>query len=143
MKQLITHNPNPELKDLIMKRILMEERKRATRGVSIFSVFSVVSIWGSFSLGEYLWGAAHASGFLQFISLVFSDWSLILSHGNAFLLSLAESFPVIELSIFLAAITAAVWSVSYFLADFKIIRNNKNKIVPVIFTVNRSYREGQ
>ncbi len=126
MNHLIAHEPSSHLEDLIMKRILKEEKKRATRGVSIFSVFSAISIWGSFSLGEYLWSTIHTSGFLQFASLIFSDWSLVLSHGNNFLLSLAESFPVIELSIFLAAMVAAIWSISYLLADFKIIRMNRS-----------------
>ncbi len=109
-----------------MKRIMLEEKKRAVRGISVFSVFSVFSLWGSFSLGQYLWSAFYTSGFVQFASLAFSDWSVVLSHGNNFLLSLAESFPVIELSIFLAAMVAAIWSISYFIADFKIIRSHRS-----------------
>ena len=125
MNHLIAHEPSQNLEDLIMKKIMEEERKRAVRGISIFSLFSVASLWGSISLGEYLWSAFYTSGFFQFASLVFSDWSLVLSHGNNFMLSLAESFPVIELSIFLAAVVAAIWSISYFVADFKIIRTRR------------------
>ncbi|MEI7777035.1 MAG: hypothetical protein WCI52_00265 [bacterium] len=125
MNHLIAHEPSQDLEDLIMKRIIEEERKRAVRGVSIFSVFSIASLWGSISLGGYLWSNFYASGFFQFASLVFSDWSVVLSHGSNFMLSLAESFPVIELSIFLAAVVASFWSVSYFMADFKIIRTRR------------------
>ena len=71
MSHLITHEPSSNLEDLIMKRIMLEEKKRAVRGISVFSVFSVFSLWGSFSLGQYLWSAFYTSGFVQFASLAF------------------------------------------------------------------------
>jgi hypothetical protein len=54
-------------------------------------VFSVIL---TVLFGRLLWLQIRQSEFLQFLSLIRTDFSLIKNDGNNFILALAESFPV-------------------------------------------------
>jgi hypothetical protein len=67
-------------------------------GSFVGSVFAYISLAHSFA----------QSGFLQYISLMFSDGGTLMSAWKDFLLVLAESLPLFETAVFLAALTVCV-----------------------------------
>ena len=53
----------------------------------------------------------NSSGFVQYASLMFTDSSVVLSHWQAFGLSLSESFPVMQSAIALGTCVMFLWAV--------------------------------
>lgn len=64
-----------------------------------------------------------SSGFLQFVSLFFSDFSLVAHNLPDVLFSVAESFPMFSAGLALGGLVVAVWSFAGFVDDANIMRN--------------------
>lgn len=117
-----SYEPNPKLLSAIIVRIHEEERKRAVRRISVCSVISVGSLAGLIPMWEYLYKALEVSGFIQYVALMFSDWSLVLGHLGNYLSSLGESLPVVELTLFLLLAVLLLGSFSYILNGLRSMR---------------------
>jgi len=55
---------------------------------------------------------AQTTGFTSFFSLIFSDWSLFVSHLKEFSLSLLETLPVVSLVAFLVVFAGLGWALA-------------------------------
>ena len=70
--------------------------------------------------------AAAQSGFLEFLSLFFSDFSMAMANFQDFAFSLIESFPVFSTAFLMVGIISVVWSAAHFIDDVTAVRANKN-----------------
>ena len=61
------------------------------------------------------------SGFLQFLSLAFSDFGVVINYWQTFTMSLLETMPAITLAMFFAVILAFLWSLKLLARDVKIV----------------------
>jgi len=84
-----------------------------------FSVLTATSFGGIIGAAVYLIGAFGQSGFHQYLSLAFSDQTVLLTYGKELGLSLIESLPVFGLAAFLAVVAVFIWSLT------KITNNNR------------------
>ncbi len=116
--------PQPELAGLIMTRIYREEKKLALKRVGAFSAVSVAGVLALIPTWNLFAVALSTSGFLNFSSLLFSDWSSVSAHVGDFIFSLAESLPIVELSLLLlvgSVLFAGVVSLISDLTHFKML----------------------
>jgi hypothetical protein len=105
----------------IMLRIKRGQRILAIRRLFIFSltaIFSAVIFVFAFNI---LGVKISESGFLQFFSLIFSDFKTVITYWESFALSLLESLPIISLTIVLATIFAFLESLKFLARDIKIL----------------------
>ena len=98
------------LLDRIMLRIGDARRRKIIRtrmfffgSFSVFSLFAIVPAWGAFQ------GEMARSGFLQFLSLLFSDSAVALANWREFSFSLLESLPVTGTVMVLASVFALMF----------------------------------
>lgn len=94
--------PSPRLLETILGRIAIERRRAARRRFALFSVVLVTSAFGLVPAYWLLRAEFSASGFSQFLSLLFSNPGVALSYWQDFSLSLLELLPVAGLSAILA-----------------------------------------
>lgn len=111
-----------ELLGRILSRIESEKRFMAIRTKILWlSAFSIASLpliifsWINFQAG------ASESGLFQLTSLAFTDFSVIVSHYQDFILSVAEALPILAMVGFLAGILVFVESILALARDFKFV----------------------
>ena len=91
------------LKAAIIACIRFEERSRARRNVALFAPILLASLAG------IAWGVSLAlpalasSGFAQYVSLLFSDPTIIGSAWFPYVLSIVESLPIFALTVLVGA----------------------------------------
>ena len=88
-----------DLSTRIMRRIELIGRKEARTRLFISSGMLVLA--GVLFVPAFQYasdGFAHSS-FSQYLSLIFSDSSVVAAHWQSFALSLTESFPIVEVVI--------------------------------------------
>jgi len=114
-EQLFSHLDAPVPRDLserILSRIAARERRILAVKFAFFGgafLASVVSMaYGFVSLNSQL----AQSGFPQFFSLLFSDFSVAVANFPDFALSITESFPVFSAAILTGGIALTVWSIA-------------------------------
>lgn len=109
--------PPAGLTGKILLRIEREERRRLAIKTAVFGTVLV----GSLSLIVYGWmnvaADASRSGFLVFASLLFSDFSSVLTSFSDFVLSVVESFPVFSATLLLSGVFVAIWSAAHFVNE--------------------------
>ncbi|MFA6593785.1 MAG: hypothetical protein WCT16_00860 [Candidatus Buchananbacteria bacterium] len=112
--------PSEELLDKITLRLKREQAKRAKRRLAVFSLTLAASLTAFFPVCQFVWRDVSQSGFMDFVSLLFSDSALVLAYWQNFVLALLEVLPVISLALFL--IVSAVFMESLKL----LVKNIKN-----------------
>jgi hypothetical protein len=113
--------PPAYLYEKIMKRIHKEERLLVLRRVILFSITltgSVVAFFPSFNM---LISDFNQSGFLHFLSLTFSDFSIVATYWKSFTIILLESLPALSLALFLAVLLTFLQSIKSLARDVKTI----------------------
>lgn len=94
-----------DLSARIVAAVLRRQRLNAIIKLSLGSFFSI----GSFVVGLLIWRYENltlaGSGVSRLLSLLFSDFSVVMSFWKEYLLSVAESLPLAPL----AAVLAFVW----------------------------------
>jgi hypothetical protein len=96
---MIDHpTPPPDLLRGILSRIESEKEAMAVRNkifwLSIFSFASLLVVafsWLNFQ------NAASESGLFQLVSLMFTDFSVMISHYQDFLISVTEALPILAI----------------------------------------------
>ena len=121
---IINPEPSPELFPKIMKRIHKEQRFLVIRDSIIFSTTLLGSVIAFVPVFKMLSSDMSKTGFLNFFSLFFSDFSVVMSYWKSFSLILLETLPVISLALFLAVLLTFLQSIRKLTKDIKIIRNN-------------------
>lgn len=106
----------------IMNRIHKEQRllviKRRIAVFSVILVGCVIALLPAFNMVKI---ALAESGFMQFLSLLFSDFGVVASYWQSFALTLLESLPILSLTIFLAVILGFLESAKYLTKDIKYV----------------------
>lgn len=117
-------NINPDFEKLsakIMLRIRKEQKILAIKRAFIFSLTAissaVVFIFALKMVGD---GVAE-SGFLQFFSLLFSDFRIVIIHWKSFVFSLLESLPAMGLVILCVAVFGFFGSLKFLTKDIKFV----------------------
>ena len=122
----------------LFERILMRiKEERRLIAVKRMLVASFVVMAGSVAAFIPIFNAArtglYESGFINSLSLIFSDFGIVMSYWQNFALSLLETFPVLEVAgvlfvgaIFFLSVNFIVKSIQYILAPSKLIINPAN-----------------
>lgn len=100
----------PNLEQRVITELRGRERKKERNRAMSFVVLSLASLSAFVPAFENLRSAAVESGFANYASLVFSDWSAVLSMWKLFALTLAETAPVFALALSVTALLVFVWS---------------------------------
>lgn len=103
----------------IMKRIRREERILLIKRVVAFSVTLVASFVAFFPVINMLVSDFTDSGFFNFFSLAFSDFSLILAYWQSFAMILLQTLPALSLALFLAVLVTFLQSARSLAKDVK------------------------
>lgn len=122
-KNIPTVEPERGLESRIFHSIALERRQRARR--KIWAVYagiggsSVALVLVVFSYGRMVM----ESDFWNLIQLLFSDATVIISHGGSFAFSLLEVFPASAIALLLAPVFTLL--LSFMLYAQAIGRNNR------------------
>ena len=104
--------PDNKLKMRILGRIARYERRKLRFKVAAFWTVIIGSLGVTAFGAVAVFGDALQSGFLQFASLFFYNFSSAMAAFPDLALSMVESFPVFSSAFFLAGIFLAIWSVA-------------------------------
>jgi len=119
-------DPPAGLLERIIRRIQAEQKLlTAKRRLVIFSIGVVGSIAAFVPALKMLHQGFAESGFLQFLSLLFSDTQAILSYLGSFLASLLETLPVTGLLVFLAVLLIFLESLKLLSKDIRLLVASK------------------
>jgi len=116
--------PPKGLLERILKRIHKEERFLVLRKVIIFSVMLIGSLVGFVPSLKMLLSDFGSSGFVNFFSLIFSDFSVITTYWRSFAMILLETLPALSLALFLAVLLIILQSMKSLIKNLKIIKSH-------------------
>jgi len=114
--------PPNGLLEKIIKRIRKEERILVLRRIFIFSATLIVSVLGFVPSLKILLSDFNQSGFMNFLSLIFSDFSSITAYWKSFVMILLETLPALSLALFLAVLLTLLQSVKSLVKNIKIMK---------------------
>jgi len=105
--------PRVDLYDRIINQINREEKLMILKRRLILSSSGLLlSVFAFIPLSFKLFSDITQSGFSHFFSLLFSDFNIIMANIGDYILSLLELAPVFSLSLFLAALLSALFSIA-------------------------------
>jgi hypothetical protein len=99
------------LLEKVLKRIHREERLLIFRRIILLSVIFTMSLVGLFPAFNMLLSDFQQSGFLQFSSLAFSDFSIVTTYWKSFVMTLLQTLPAISLALFLTVLLTFLQSI--------------------------------
>ena len=99
------------LYETVMHRLAQAERRAARMRLGLSSVVALGSFLALIPVVEYTLEQFAASGFYTYLSLLFSDSSIVLTFWHEFALSLIESLPSLALALLIPLTVVLVWSV--------------------------------
>ena len=115
--------PRADLYDRIIKRISREEKLMILkRRLILESSGLLLSFFVFIPLAIRLYSDVIKSGMMQFFSLIFTDFNIVMDNAGDYALTLLESTPILSLALVLAAVLAVTFYIAkledaYF--DFK------------------------
>ncbi len=98
--------PSEELYRTVIARIRWEERRSARKRLLLWSAASLCACAGLVPASGYAMQELQQSGFYSYLSLLFSDASLVFASWKEFLLLLTESLPIVEITVLAGALFA-------------------------------------
>ena len=117
-------DPPTGLLEKILKRIHKEERLLLLRKIIIFSVTLIGSFLAILPAFKMLFSDLGRSGFTNFFSLIFSDFSTVSTYWQSFSMVLLETLPVASLALFLFILLIFLQSAKSLTKNIKTIINN-------------------
>ncbi|HVU06695.1 MAG TPA: hypothetical protein VHE10_02835 [Candidatus Paceibacterota bacterium] len=99
------------LRESVRARVAVIERRAWIFRFSGLAGLALVSVSGFVASCAYVYQAVAASGFIQYVSLIFSDGTDVLAFSKELSLSMLESLPAFGIALVLAAGLVAVGSV--------------------------------
>lgn len=106
----------------IMARIHTEQRILTfKRRLAIFSVGLIGSGIAFVPAFRMVRLSLIGSGFLQFFSLLFSDFGTVAAYWQSFVMSLLETLPAMSLAVFLAVVFVFLESLRFLARDIKFV----------------------
>jgi hypothetical protein len=117
-------DPPQGLFSAIVGRIMTVRRRVARLRLAVLCVVVAASGTVLVPIAGYITEEFRVSGFYDYMSLVFSDYSVAFHHWQEISLSVTESFPSIATLLTLAVSVAFAWSIR------EAIRNARLAIIP-------------
>ena len=102
--------PPQGLRQHILLGIAKDEGQRAKNYFLIAVSLLPVSLFGAVVSSRYLMRGFYESGFYQYLSLLFSGDSSVLTYWKELAYSLVETMPFISITAFLIAFGFLIWS---------------------------------
>jgi hypothetical protein len=119
--------PPEYLFDEIMGRIQRERQILILkRQLTFFGLVMAVSGVAFIPAIKMLEAEISQSGFLQFLSLIFSDLNSTIFNWQSFILAILESFPIENVVLLLSLSIVFLWSFKFFMRNIKVILTNTN-----------------
>ena len=115
--------PPKGLLEKILKRIHREERLLVARRVIIFSIMLIGSLAGFVPSLKMVLSDFSSSGFLNFFSLLFSDFSTVATYWQSFSMILLETLPALSLTLFLFVLFILLQSIKSLTKNLIIIKD--------------------
>lgn len=112
----------------ILARIGSEKRRLALIRLAFFGVVAVASLVVVIPSFQYVAREFAQSGFYEYLFLIFSDSGVVLASWKEFALSLAESLPITEITIFLVTVFVFLVSAKLTIKNIHINSNRKFKL---------------
>ncbi len=106
--------PSIDLANKIINRIKRRERYILRAKIASFSTGIIGSIMITYFGLVNTVTELSRSGLFSFLSLLFSDFSSAIANFPNFILSIMESIPAIQISLFLGGIVFFLWSIAAF-----------------------------
>lgn len=122
--------PPKDLRERIISGIALDRKRTAEKRAIAFGSFAAILVAASVPIGIDAASAFTRSGFFGYLSLAFSDSSIILSSLADFMIVLMESLPMTEIISTVTIITLALWSAA-------ITAKNLSEIKPMRAIVNK------
>jgi len=122
MVKALSPEPPAYLLGKILKRIHKEERLLVLRRVVLFSITFMCSVVAFFPVLNMLLSDFKQTGFLNFLSLGFSDFSVVATYWQSFTMVLLQTLPALSIALFLAILLVFLQSIKSLYKDIKIIR---------------------
>lgn len=119
--RLPTAEPSVGLLPIVMARLEKEKRRAVTRSryrLFFASFFLLGSLVVSVQVFQVAYADLTASGFFQYFSLLFSDFSVIMDSWQSYIFSLMETLPVLSLTLFFGVIFIFLAALRFFARDF-------------------------
>lgn len=107
------------LRDSVLARIDREMRYASSLRLALLVPFVFIASAVAVTSFQYLSRETAQSGFSEYLSILFSDGSSILLYWREFLISIAETTPILGMALFLGAVIALAGSLK---ATFKNIQ---------------------
>lgn len=126
LKNPLSFYKSPEVPAGLAEKILLKivRRERRILGIKIAasaSIFVISISTITITCRDLMFGLSH-SGFFQFASLAFSDFSSVASSFPDFAYSMVESFPIFTAALLLSGILFAIWSMAAFIDETSLFR---------------------
>ncbi len=125
-EKLFSHLETPEppegLFDKIMQRIHKEQLfLTLKRRIILFSMALAGSAAALISTFRILQTGLVESGFMEFLSLFFSDFGVVTAQWQNFTLALMEALPAVSIAAFLAAIFIFLEALKFLIRDMRVV----------------------
>ena len=111
--------PSIGLKENIIYRIEKEANKMAIFTFVFGGITSLTSVLVMIYSSILIIKDYYVSGLSEYISLIFSDSSVILGFWKEFIYSVVESLPFITITLVLLSLLGFVWSLKYMFSNLK------------------------
>lgn len=111
LKSLEQTEPPKYLYLNIIERIRMEKERSSRIRFWVFSGITLASFLTAIPALQYSIDGLSQSGTMQYLSLIFSDGTTLLTYWQEFALTIAESLPIIWLAALFASIFAMLGSI--------------------------------
>jgi hypothetical protein len=102
-------DPPEHLQSSIIDKIAFLNERRSFRVKTMYSVLAVISFVTVFFTFSFLARESNQTGFAAYLSLVFTDISMLVLYSKEILLALAESLPSLAISAFLVNIISLLF----------------------------------
>jgi len=119
-------SPTTDLRSRILLNVAEASSKRRFWHVLVGSVMSVASLVAVAPLFVYTIGEFYRSGFVSFISLIFTDSGVVMSNFNEYALSVMDSVPFWAITITLTSILLFLISARYLITG---ISNKRSRLI--------------
>jgi len=126
-KKLFSYNKSPETPDDLFDKVILSIKKEEhriailKRRLAIFSLGIIGSVVAFIPAVRMVQAGFSESGFSHFFSLLFSDFGIIATYWQNFMISLLETLPIIHLAILLAITFVFLGSLKFLARDLKFI----------------------
>ncbi len=127
-EKLFTYLNRPEPSEGLFAKIMQQIYKEKNimvikRRLALFSFGVLGSVAAFYPVLNMVKIEMAESGFIKFVSLIFSDFRVIITYWQSFAFAVLESLPVLSVLLFFIVIFTFLGSLKFFIKDVKFIFN--------------------